>query len=62
MTTTQKQEALVKKNADELAATKLKLTALQRKEGQNLNLRDFTDDIYQNRQLSQSNFCEGLSS
>lgn len=57
-----KQEALVKKNQDELNQSKQKLAALQRKEGVNLTVRDFTDDIYYNKALSQSNFCEGLQS
>lgn len=57
-----KQEALVKKNQDELNQSKQKLSTLQRKEGANLTVRDYTDDIYHNKALSQSNFCEGLQS
>ena len=50
---------LLKKHQDELNAKKQELAALQRKEGGNLNSRDYTDDIYQSAELNKSVFVEG---
>lgn len=40
-------------------ARKVELAALQKKEGGNLNARDFTDDIYVSPKLNKSMFVEG---
>jgi len=53
------QDMLLKKHQDELNAKKQELAALQRKEGGNLNSRDYTDDIYQSAELNKSVFVEG---
>lgn len=50
---------LLKKHQDELNAKKQELAVLQRKEGGNLNSRDYTDDIYQSAELNKSVFVEG---
>lgn len=46
------QDALLKKHQDALNAKKLKLSMMQRKEGGNLTVRDYTDDIYMKQNLT----------
>lgn len=42
------QEEILRKKQDEVTATKNKLAAITKKEGNNYLTRDFTDDIYNN--------------
>jgi hypothetical protein len=58
--TLQMQDALLKKHQDALNAKKLKLSMMQRKEGGNLTVRDYTDDIYMKQNITQEHFVEGL--
>jgi len=54
------QDSMLKKHQDSLNAKKLKLSMMQRKEGGNLTVRDYTDDIYQKQSLNKQQFVEGL--
>lgn len=54
------QDALLKKHQDELNGKKLKLSMMQKKEGGNLTVRDFTDDIYTKGNLVKNHFVEGM--
>ena len=51
---------MLKKHQEEQNQIKAKLSTYMKKEGGNLNTRDFTDDIYTNKGLLVKNFVEGL--
>ena len=53
-------EDMLKKHQEEQNQIKAKLSTYMKKEGGNLNTRDFTDDIYTNKGLSIKNFVEGV--
>jgi len=57
--TLQTNDLHMKKFIEELAIKKNKLMALTKKDGGNLNVRDYTDDIYQSTFLNQTHFLEG---
>jgi hypothetical protein len=59
MKTLQTNDLQIKKFVDDLNSKKIKLAALTKKEGNNLTLRDFTDDIYQSLSLNIQQFLEG---
>jgi hypothetical protein len=54
------QDTLLKKHQDELNAQKLKLQMLQKKEGGNLTVRDYTDDVYNKPSIGAAQFIEGM--
>ena len=62
MQTMRRSEEMLKKETEVHNQIKTKLSAYTKKDGGNLTTRDFTDDIYNRKELQVTNFVEGIGS